>query len=181
MDRTGLIWICVESLRDPVRAASAETLHEERTVMSQLHRALSLKTSTPMSLTYAGSYPTMPSSSDPAVLSNSLCRLCAKTFKAEYENPITRAREKDATPGEKALGSRMSENLMAIIKPYFLRRTKSEVQKNKMNGMKATVHSSHQNILGNRGFKVLRLDGTRRKQLKTNEECPALTGLWFWF
>ncbi|TMS01324.1 DNA excision repair protein ERCC-6-like [Larimichthys crocea] len=58
----------------------------------------------------------------------------AKTFKAEYENPITRAREKDATPGEKALGSRMSENLMAIIKPYFLRRTKSEVQKNKMNG-----------------------------------------------
>lgn len=58
----------------------------------------------------------------------------AKTFKTEYENPITRAREKDATPGEKALGSRMSENLMAIIKPYFLRRTKSEVQKNKTNG-----------------------------------------------
>ncbi|XP_031165163.1 DNA excision repair protein ERCC-6-like [Sander lucioperca] len=58
----------------------------------------------------------------------------AKTFKTEYENPITRAREKDATPGEKALGSRMSENLMTIIKPYFLRRTKAEVQKNKMNG-----------------------------------------------
>ncbi|XP_051250315.1 LOW QUALITY PROTEIN: DNA excision repair protein ERCC-6-like [Dicentrarchus labrax] len=58
----------------------------------------------------------------------------AKTFKTEYENPITRAREKDATPGEKALGFRMSENLMAIIKPYFLRRTKAEVQKNKMNG-----------------------------------------------
>ncbi|CAG5917092.1 unnamed protein product, partial [Menidia menidia] len=55
----------------------------------------------------------------------------AKTFKTEYENPITRAREKDATPGEKALGSRMSENLMALIKPYFLRRTKSEVQKKK--------------------------------------------------
>ncbi|CAL9707918.1 unnamed protein product [Knipowitschia caucasica] len=53
----------------------------------------------------------------------------AKTFKTEYENPITRAREKDATPGEKVLGSRMSENLMAIIKPYFLRRTKAEVQK----------------------------------------------------
>ncbi|XP_061527239.1 DNA excision repair protein ERCC-6-like [Phycodurus eques] len=55
----------------------------------------------------------------------------AKTFKMQYENPITRAREKDATPGEKALGSRMSENLMAIIQPYFLRRTKAEVQKNK--------------------------------------------------
>ncbi|XP_034008889.1 DNA excision repair protein ERCC-6-like [Trematomus bernacchii] len=54
----------------------------------------------------------------------------ARTFKTEYENPITRAREKDTTPGEKALGSRMSENLMAIIKPYFLRRTKAEVQKN---------------------------------------------------
>ncbi|XP_038559147.1 DNA excision repair protein ERCC-6-like [Micropterus salmoides] len=58
----------------------------------------------------------------------------AKTFKTEYENPITRAREKDATPGEKVLGTRMSENLMAIIKPYFLRRTKAEVQKNKMSG-----------------------------------------------
>uniref|UniRef100_A0A3B5M5B3 DNA excision repair protein ERCC-6-like n=1 Tax=Xiphophorus couchianus TaxID=32473 RepID=A0A3B5M5B3_9TELE len=44
----------------------------------------------------------------------------AKTFKTEYENPITRAREKDATPGEKALGCRMSENLMTLIKPYFL-------------------------------------------------------------
>ncbi|XP_068559078.1 DNA excision repair protein ERCC-6-like [Cebidichthys violaceus] len=57
----------------------------------------------------------------------------ARTFKTEYENPITRAREKDATPGEKALGSRMSENLMTIIQPYFLRRTKAEVQKDKIN------------------------------------------------
>ncbi|XP_066213359.1 DNA excision repair protein ERCC-6-like isoform X1 [Saccopteryx leptura] len=54
-----------------------------------------------------------------------------KTFKMEYENPITRAREKDATPGEKALGFKISENLMAIIKPYFLRRTKEEIQKKK--------------------------------------------------
>ncbi|XP_024865614.1 DNA excision repair protein ERCC-6-like isoform X2 [Kryptolebias marmoratus] len=53
----------------------------------------------------------------------------AKTFKTEYENPITRARERDATPGEKVLGSRMSENLMVLIQPYYLRRTKSEVQK----------------------------------------------------
>ncbi|KAM4615834.1 DNA excision repair protein ERCC-6-like [Polymixia lowei] len=58
----------------------------------------------------------------------------SKTFKTEYESPITRAREKDATPGEKALGFKMSENLMAIIKPYFLRRTKAEVQKKKQNG-----------------------------------------------
>ncbi|KAM9126773.1 DNA excision repair protein ERCC-6-like isoform 1-T1 [Pangshura tecta] len=53
----------------------------------------------------------------------------AKTFKMEYENPITRAREKDATPGEKALGLKISENLMTIIKPCFLRRTKEDIQK----------------------------------------------------
>ncbi|NWV06400.1 ERC6L protein, partial [Ptilonorhynchus violaceus] len=52
----------------------------------------------------------------------------AKTFKMEYENPITRAREKDATLGEKALGLKISENLMAIIKPYFLRRTKEDIK-----------------------------------------------------
>ncbi|XP_055054942.2 DNA excision repair protein ERCC-6-like isoform X1 [Misgurnus anguillicaudatus] len=55
----------------------------------------------------------------------------SKTFKTEYENPITRAREKDATPGEKALGLRISQNLMDIIKPYFLRRTKADVQDKK--------------------------------------------------
>ncbi|XP_044286458.1 DNA excision repair protein ERCC-6-like [Varanus komodoensis] len=53
----------------------------------------------------------------------------AKTFQMEYENPITKAREKDATPGEKALGLKISENLMTIIQPYFLRRSKGEIQK----------------------------------------------------
>ncbi|XP_060612289.2 DNA excision repair protein ERCC-6-like [Anolis sagrei] len=52
-----------------------------------------------------------------------------KTFRMEYENPITRARAKDATPGEKALGLKISENLMSIIKPYFLRRSKDELKK----------------------------------------------------
>ncbi|XP_029556569.1 DNA excision repair protein ERCC-6-like isoform X2 [Salmo trutta] len=61
----------------------------------------------------------------------------SKTFKTEYESPITRAREKDATPGEKALGLKMSENLMAIINPYFLRRTKAEVQRKTENRVKA--------------------------------------------
>ncbi|XP_073696448.1 DNA excision repair protein ERCC-6-like [Garra rufa] len=55
----------------------------------------------------------------------------SKTFKTEYENPITRAREKDSTPGEKALGLKISQNLMDIIKPYFLRRTKADVQHKK--------------------------------------------------
>ncbi|XP_070610579.1 DNA excision repair protein ERCC-6-like [Erythrolamprus reginae] len=53
----------------------------------------------------------------------------AKTFKMEYENPITRAREKDATLGEKALGLKIAENLMSLIQPNFLRRSKDEIQK----------------------------------------------------
>uniref|UniRef100_A0AAY4AI84 DNA excision repair protein ERCC-6-like n=1 Tax=Denticeps clupeoides TaxID=299321 RepID=A0AAY4AI84_9TELE len=60
----------------------------------------------------------------------------SKTFKTEYENPITRAREKDATAGEKALGLKISENLMNLINPYFLRRTKAEVQIKKQNSKK---------------------------------------------
>ncbi|XP_021043674.1 DNA excision repair protein ERCC-6-like [Mus pahari] len=62
-----------------------------------------------------------------------------KTFKMEYENPIIRAREKDATPGEKALGLKISENLMEIIKPYFLRRTKEEVQTKKADNPEARL------------------------------------------
>ncbi|NP_666347.2 DNA excision repair protein ERCC-6-like [Mus musculus] len=62
-----------------------------------------------------------------------------KTFKMEYEHPIIRAREKDATPGEKALGLKISENLMEIIKPYFLRRTKEEVQTKKADNPEARL------------------------------------------
>lgn len=65
----------------------------------------------------------------------------AKTFKMEYENPITRAREKDATPGEKALGLKISENLMKIIQPYFLRRTKNDVQHKKVSERQTTIES----------------------------------------
>ncbi|XP_055946852.1 DNA excision repair protein ERCC-6-like isoform X2 [Argiope bruennichi] len=50
-----------------------------------------------------------------------------KTFKMQYENTITRAREKDSTSGEKRLGTKMAENLKMLIKPYFLRRTKAEI------------------------------------------------------
>uniref|UniRef100_A0A8C6RS77 DNA excision repair protein ERCC-6-like n=1 Tax=Nannospalax galili TaxID=1026970 RepID=A0A8C6RS77_NANGA len=66
-----------------------------------------------------------------------------KTFKMEYENPIIRAREKDATPGEKALGLKISENLMEIIKPYFLRRTKEEVQKKKSDNPEARLNEKN--------------------------------------
>ncbi|KAG8554121.1 hypothetical protein GDO81_003672 [Engystomops pustulosus] len=66
----------------------------------------------------------------------------AKTFKMEYENPITRAREKDATAGEKALGLKISENLMTIIQPYFLRRTKGDVQHKKSSEPQTTESDS---------------------------------------
>ncbi|XP_036029806.1 DNA excision repair protein ERCC-6-like [Onychomys torridus] len=69
-----------------------------------------------------------------------------KTFKMEYENPIIRAREKDATPGEKALGLKISENLMEIIKPYFLRRTKEEVQTKKADNPEAKLREKNPGV-----------------------------------
>lgn len=69
-----------------------------------------------------------------------------KTFKMEYENPIIRAREKDATPGEKALGLKISENLMEIIKPYFLRRTKEEVQVKKADKPEARLSEKNPGV-----------------------------------
>ncbi|XP_042336072.1 LOW QUALITY PROTEIN: DNA excision repair protein ERCC-6-like [Sceloporus undulatus] len=62
-----------------------------------------------------------------------------KTFRMEYENPITTARAKDATPGERALGLKISENLMSIIKPYFLRRSKDELQKKVIPELKSNL------------------------------------------
>ncbi|XP_050410492.1 DNA excision repair protein ERCC-6-like [Patella vulgata] len=56
----------------------------------------------------------------------------ARTFKMEFDTPITRSREKDATVYEKRLGSEMSEALKKIISPYFLRRTKAEVTRKKL-------------------------------------------------
>ncbi|KAL5016706.1 hypothetical protein ScPMuIL_006295 [Solemya velum] len=61
----------------------------------------------------------------------------ARTFKMEYENPITRARERDATPGEKRLGMEMADSLKAIIAPYFLRRTKAEVSASQKNNQES--------------------------------------------
>ncbi|CAH8487646.1 unnamed protein product [Schistosoma turkestanicum] len=56
-----------------------------------------------------------------------------KTFSIEYDKPITRGREKDATRAEKVHGQLMAESLRRIIDPYFLRRTKSEVLSQKYN------------------------------------------------
>ncbi|XP_060070138.1 DNA excision repair protein ERCC-6-like [Ylistrum balloti] len=57
----------------------------------------------------------------------------ARTFKMEYDTPITRARERDATAGERHLGMMMADSLKNIIAPYFLRRTKAEVAKKERN------------------------------------------------
>ncbi|XP_071848208.1 uncharacterized protein [Apostichopus japonicus] len=56
-----------------------------------------------------------------------------KTFMMEYGNPITRARERDATSSEKLLGNEMAESLRNLIEPYFLRRTKADVLENNQN------------------------------------------------
>ncbi|KAG9282255.1 DNA excision repair protein ERCC-6-like [Astyanax mexicanus] len=88
----------------------------------------------------------------------------AKTFKTEYENPITRAREKDATPGEKALGLKISQNLMDLIRPYFLRRTKAEVQQKKQNA-KGTRHEEEENKCPNAGDSAEMPSLTRKNDL----------------
>ncbi|KAK3736263.1 hypothetical protein QZH41_008090 [Actinostola sp. cb2023] len=51
----------------------------------------------------------------------------AKTFKTEFDNPIVRARERDASAYEKRIGNEMAKSLRKLIEPHFLRRTKAEV------------------------------------------------------
>lgn len=51
----------------------------------------------------------------------------AKTFKSEFEHPIVRSRQRDASGHEKHLGQEVSNLLAKRIRPYFLRRTKEEV------------------------------------------------------
>lgn len=61
------------------------------------------------------------------------------TFKRQYETPINRAREKDATAGERLLGTEIATQLRQLIQPYFLRRAKSEVKKENSEGEKAAL------------------------------------------
>ncbi|XP_020589858.1 protein CHROMATIN REMODELING 24 [Phalaenopsis equestris] len=48
-------------------------------------------------------------------------------FKIKYENPILRGNDKHASDREKHIGSTVAKGLRERIKPYFLRRLKSEV------------------------------------------------------
>ncbi|XP_036398200.1 DNA excision repair protein ERCC-6-like [Megalops cyprinoides] len=55
-----------------------------------------------------------------------------RTFKKHFEGPITRARQADATPREKALGQEMWGSLMKKISPYWLRRSKEQIQEQRL-------------------------------------------------
>ncbi|KAK1324233.1 DNA repair and recombination protein RAD54 [Acorus calamus] len=50
-----------------------------------------------------------------------------KEFKEKYEYPILRGNDKNASDREKRVGSTVAQKLRERIKPYFLRRLKSEV------------------------------------------------------
>ncbi|KAF5880165.1 DNA excision repair protein ERCC-6-like, partial [Clarias magur] len=87
----------------------------------------------------------------------------SKTFKTEYENPITRAREKDATPGEKALGLKISQNLTELIRPYFLRRTKAEVQNRKQLAHRNKEEAQDQEVWNQQSAMVKQIPSLTRK------------------
>jgi len=72
----------------------------------------------------------------------------SRTFKQEYENPIVRARERDASAYEKRIGNEMSESLRKLIEPHFLRRTKAMVLENnetETDGVDESVESEKEN------------------------------------
>ncbi|KAJ7333824.1 DNA excision repair protein ERCC-6-like [Desmophyllum pertusum] len=76
----------------------------------------------------------------------------SRTFKAEYENPIVRARERDASAYEKRMGMEMSESLRKLIEPHFLRRTKAMVLENNKtttDGVDGSEESDKENIQEN--------------------------------
>ncbi|XP_066550619.1 DNA excision repair protein ERCC-6-like [Amia ocellicauda] len=62
------------------------------------------------------------------------------TFKKLYEVPIVRGREKDASTTERALGQKISENLNEMLKPYYLRRTKEDLQRKAQEPDKENQH-----------------------------------------
>ncbi|XP_028400404.1 DNA excision repair protein ERCC-6-like [Dendronephthya gigantea] len=55
----------------------------------------------------------------------------SRSFKKEYEQPIVRARERDASAYEKRMGQEISAHLRELIAPHFLRRTKDILEQSK--------------------------------------------------
>ncbi|KAF5399506.1 DNA excision repair protein ERCC-6 [Paragonimus heterotremus] len=68
-----------------------------------------------------------------------------QTFSMEYEKPIARAREKDASRAERVHGQLMAQSLRRLIDPYFLRRTKAEILPSDKDGLHCipTEHMTH--------------------------------------
>ncbi|XP_046330563.2 DNA excision repair protein ERCC-6-like [Haliotis rufescens] len=101
----------------------------------------------------------------------------ARTFKMEYENPIIRSRERDATAGERRLGQEMAESLKKIIEPFFLRRTKAEVTDKKNKGGEETEdgkkHLTKMPSLGRKNDFVVWVF-LKQTQLKIYEDFLAL-------
>jgi SNF2 family DNA or RNA helicase len=50
-----------------------------------------------------------------------------KNFSKEYEEPILAGNDRKATCYEKKSGQKIAEELRALVKPHFLRRTKSQI------------------------------------------------------
>ncbi|EDO39300.1 predicted protein, partial [Nematostella vectensis] len=76
----------------------------------------------------------------------------SKTFKQEYESPITRARERDASAYEKRIGGEMAESLRKLIQPHFLRRTKAMVLKNTKKEEEGTIKEREEQIDGSQSI-----------------------------
>ncbi|KAH9512905.1 DNA excision repair protein ERCC-6-like [Bulinus truncatus] len=87
-----------------------------------------------------------------------------RTFKMEFETPIIRARERDSTAVEKKLGQEMSEILKKIIKPYFLRRTKAEVQRSRKDSLQDDSKSLQMPSLTRKNDLVIWLKLTETQQ-----------------
>ncbi|EFJ51955.1 hypothetical protein VOLCADRAFT_120362, partial [Volvox carteri f. nagariensis] len=67
----------------------------------------------------------------------------AKTFKKNYERPITKGLDKEATARERQTGAAIAAELRQRVEPYFLRREKKDVLRNDS--------SSSSNDVGGRG------------------------------
>lgn len=66
-----------------------------------------------------------------------------------------KARERDATGGEKRLGMEMANILKKIINPYFLRRTKAQISQKEMDGERNKNETSKKSLRSHRiGVKI---------------------------
>ncbi|KAG9444104.1 hypothetical protein H6P81_015444 [Aristolochia fimbriata] len=70
-----------------------------------------------------------------------------KEFKARYEDPILRGNDKNASNRDRSIGSNVAKELRERIKPYFLRRLKSEVSFKSETSGSAALSRKHEMIV----------------------------------